>query len=191
MFSGPGRRVCVQGGRATTTTTWRCSSGPSHFVAFEGVALYPEGAFACPFGPIASRRRPRRPRSPRGRGLVRPLPSAHAREHSLEMQLPFLGRLLAGLPIVPLLMGQQIARDDRAAGARARRWPRLAPGAARRQHRPVALLRRGDGARRSMATCATRVAAFSPERLMDVFERYPERPNVAAQSAAGSGRRSR
>ena len=33
--------------------------------------------------------------------------AAHAREHSLEMQLPFLARLAPGLPIVPLVVGHQ------------------------------------------------------------------------------------
>jgi MEMO1 family protein len=32
---------------------------------------------------------------------------AHGREHSLEMQLPFIARLLPGVPIVPMLMGHQ------------------------------------------------------------------------------------
>src|SRR5690606_11981093 len=39
--------------------------------------------------------------------VVRALPSPHNREHSLEMQLPFLARLLPGIPIVPVLMGYQ------------------------------------------------------------------------------------
>ena len=34
-------------------------------------------------------------------------PAAHGREHSLEMQLPFVARLLPGVPIVPLVMGHQ------------------------------------------------------------------------------------
>ncbi len=39
--------------------------------------------------------------------VVCELPAAHRHEHSLEMQLPFLQRLLPGVPIVPLLMGHQ------------------------------------------------------------------------------------
>jgi AmmeMemoRadiSam system protein B len=35
------------------------------------------------------------------------LPAAHGREHSLEMQLPFIAHLLPEVPIVPLVMGQQ------------------------------------------------------------------------------------
>src|SRR6185295_3080302 len=34
-------------------------------------------------------------------------PQAHGREHSLEMQLPFVAHLLPGVPIVPMVMGHQ------------------------------------------------------------------------------------
>ena len=34
-------------------------------------------------------------------------PTAHVREHSLEMQLPFLKRVLPDAEIVPLVMGHQ------------------------------------------------------------------------------------
>ena len=83
--------------------------GPSHFAAFDGVALYPEGAFASPFGPIAVDAAVAAAIAAAG-DVIRALPSVHAREHSLEMQLPFLGRLFPGLPIVPLLMGHQSRR---------------------------------------------------------------------------------
>ena len=39
------------------------------------------------------------------------LPAAHGREHSLEMQLPFIARLLPGVPIVPLVMGLHQTRE--------------------------------------------------------------------------------
>jgi len=80
--------------------------GPSHFVGFEGVSIYPSGGFATPFGltPIDA---------DCARAIAGATPivvehlSAHAREHSLEMQLPFLAHLAPGLPIVPLVMGYQ------------------------------------------------------------------------------------
>src|SRR4029453_3338906 len=80
--------------------------GPSHYVAFEGVALYPDGAFETPLGPAVIDREAAQAiaaASP----LVQPLPSAPRREHSLEMQLPFLKHVLPDVPIVPLLMGYQ------------------------------------------------------------------------------------
>src|SRR5947209_13293321 len=66
--------------------------GPSHFVGFEGVSVYPSGGFDTPFGvaPIdADCARAIVAAAPTPR-LVREHPQAHAREHSLEMQLPFL-----------------------------------------------------------------------------------------------------
>src|SRR5204863_1479094 len=38
---------------------------------------------------------------------VKEHPPAHGREHSLEMQLPFIAHLLPGVPIVPMVMGFQ------------------------------------------------------------------------------------
>jgi AmmeMemoRadiSam system protein B len=47
---------------------------------------------------------------------VRDHPAAHIREHSLEMQLPFLKRLAPRAMIVPLVMGWQHADTARALG---------------------------------------------------------------------------
>jgi MEMO1 family protein len=80
--------------------------GPSHHLGFDGVSIFAHGAFDTPFGPapiaddvaesiLAASR------------VVREYPAAHAREHSLEMQLPFLRRVLPDAPIVPLIMGYQ------------------------------------------------------------------------------------
>jgi len=44
-------------------------------------------------------------------------PRVHRDEHSLEMQMPFLQRLVPGLRIVPLLMGGQSRRESEALGA--------------------------------------------------------------------------
>jgi len=80
--------------------------GPSHHVGFEGVSIVPRGAFQTPLGDVAISEED-------GAALlaatpvIREVPSAHQREHSLEMQLPFLQRLLPGTPIVPLVMGHQ------------------------------------------------------------------------------------
>jgi AmmeMemoRadiSam system protein B len=80
--------------------------GPSHFVGFDGVSIYPAGGFETPFGV-----------APIDAGCARAIAAAtpvvvehraaHLREHSLEMQLPFLAHLAPGLPIVPLVMGYQ------------------------------------------------------------------------------------
>ncbi|MCC7417340.1 MAG: AmmeMemoRadiSam system protein B [Acidobacteria bacterium] len=90
-------------------------AGPSHFDDFDGVAVYPAGAFETPLGPIdidAGCASALLEASP----MMRAHPAAHAREHSLEMQLPFIRRLAPQARIVPLLMGRQTAEAGRALG---------------------------------------------------------------------------
>ena len=84
--------------------------GPSHRAAFDGVALQARGAWETPLG-----------RAPIDEELSQALldadpivfddPDVHRDEHSLEMQMPFLQRLVPGLRIVPMLMGTQ-SRDE-------------------------------------------------------------------------------
>lgn len=145
--------------------------GPSHFAAFDGVALWPAGAFATPLGEVAVD----------GPGaaaiarfpIVRAMPAAHGREHSLEMQLPFLKRLLPEVPIVPLLMGFQ-QRDTIEQLAEA-----LASAFRGRRALLVAstdLSHYFDAATAAVldARVQTAVGAFDPEALLAVFEEYPE-----------------
>jgi AmmeMemoRadiSam system protein B len=90
--------------------------GPSHFVAFEGVALYPAGGFESPLGTaqidelFAEDLLAATPIVHEDRG-------PHRREHSLEMQLPFVRRVTPGAKIVPLLMGHQTEDTARELGA--------------------------------------------------------------------------
>jgi MEMO1 family protein len=80
--------------------------GPSHFFAFDGVALWTRGAFETPLGPLvidAALGAELRAATP----VVLDAPSVHEREHSLELQLPFLARLFPSVPILPLLVGHQ------------------------------------------------------------------------------------
>jgi len=80
--------------------------GPSHHVGFEGVSIVARGTFETPLGaiPIADDAADAIIAST---PIVIDLPAAHVREHSLEMQLPFLQRAVPGVPIVPLVMGHQ------------------------------------------------------------------------------------
>lgn len=89
--------------------------GPSHFVGFDGVAVYRAGGFQTPLGVAAIDERCAA-EIMRAAPIVREHGAAHAREHSLEMQLPFLQRLAPGVPIVPLVMGFQSADTARALG---------------------------------------------------------------------------
>jgi len=76
--------------------------GPSHFVSFEGLAAASAQAFATPLGLV--------PVELEAVGRICALPQvmvldqAHAREHSLEVQLPFLQVALGDFQIVPLLL---------------------------------------------------------------------------------------
>ena len=145
--------------------------GPSHFVAFEGAALWPDGAFETPLGP--ARIDEDGAAAVSAASVVQALPSAHRREHSLEMQLPFLKRVLPDVPIVPLLIGYQ-QRDtiDELANA-------IATAFAGRRALLVAstdLSHYLDA--KTAATLDSRVQqcvnTFDPDALLDLFEQYPE-----------------
>jgi len=89
--------------------------GPSHFVGFEGVSVYPAGGYETPLG-VAEIDAELAATIVKASSIVRDYPAAHTREHSLEMQLPFLQHLVPGVPIVPLVMGHQTADTARALG---------------------------------------------------------------------------
>jgi AmmeMemoRadiSam system protein B len=80
--------------------------GPSHYVPFEGVASSSARAFETPLGPLTVASDVLADLA-RESSLIHDYPPAHAREHALEMQLPFLARLMPDVPIVPLVMGAQ------------------------------------------------------------------------------------
>ncbi len=78
--------------------------GPAHRVAVNGLALPDAEAFDTPLGRIMVDREGLHALE----GLVQVVSNsaAHQAEHSLEVQLPFLQRLLGSFTIVPLLVGQ-------------------------------------------------------------------------------------
>src|SRR5215471_8405500 len=80
--------------------------GPSHFVPFSGVSIWPRGAWSTPFGPVQVAEDLARAIAAASHEIIEH-PHAHGREHSLEMQLPFVAHLLPGVPIVPMVMGHQ------------------------------------------------------------------------------------
>jgi AmmeMemoRadiSam system protein B len=81
--------------------------GPSHRVAFDGVALHAAGAWRTPLGEVAIDEAAAAATLEAAPRLVFDDPGVHRQEHSLEMQLPFLQRVLASFRIVPLMMGSQ------------------------------------------------------------------------------------
>jgi len=77
--------------------------GPSHRVSFNGLALCSADFFSTPLGQIAiDKTAQSQISSIEGVGL---LDQAHADEHSLEVQLPFLQFILDDFTIVPIVAG--------------------------------------------------------------------------------------
>ena len=190
IYSGP---VAAYAYRLARETDYRAVIlvGPSHFVPFPGVSLWPEGEWTTPFGPVrvdedlAATIRA-------GSHEITDVPAAHAREHSLEMQLPFVAHLLPGVPIVPLAMGHQtrntaFALGDAIAGA----------VTGRAVSGDVLLIASSDLSHYENATAAAgldavvlrHVEALDADGLMDALEREPRHacgggPMVAVLHAA-------
>ncbi len=77
--------------------------GPAHRVPFRGLAVPGVAAFATPLGEIALDREAIATLA--GLPQVGQLDEAHALEHSLEVQLPFLQRTLGDFRLVPIVVG--------------------------------------------------------------------------------------
>jgi hypothetical protein len=105
MFSGP---IAASGYARLAPARDRIKRvvlvGPSHRVAFEGLATVSVSAFATPLGLV--------PVDAAGLGQLASLgqvsvnDKAHAQEHALEVQLPFLQTVLDGFALVPLVVSQ-------------------------------------------------------------------------------------
>jgi len=89
--------------------------GPSHFLTFEGVSIYRAGGFDTPLG-VAEIDEECASAIMAAAPIVHERAAAHVREHSLEMQLPFLKRVAPAARIVPLVVGRQTAETARALG---------------------------------------------------------------------------
>ena len=85
--------------------------GPSHRLAFEGLAIWPEGGFRTPLG-VARIDADLAGAIAKASG-ARSLPEAFAEEHSVEVQVPFVQRALPEAAIVPIVMGRQTRANIR------------------------------------------------------------------------------
>lgn len=146
--------------------------GPSHFAGFDGVALYPSGGFDTPFGVMSIDAECARTIAAAS-SVVHDHPGVHVREHSLEMQLPFLRRVLPDVPIVPMLMGFQrretiLGLADILATAFAGRRVLLVASTDLSHYFDAATAVSLD------ERVQTRVAALDAEGLLDLIESYPE-----------------
>jgi AmmeMemoRadiSam system protein B len=114
MYSGPVAAYAYNAARLSHVDVV-VLIGPSHFVPFTGVSIWAEGVWETPLGSIrVDEELAAAIRS--ASDVVVDLDKAHGREHSLEMQLPFLAHLMPGVPIVPMVMGQQTAATSFALG---------------------------------------------------------------------------
>jgi len=83
--------------------------GPAHYVPVRGIATSSADAFLTPLGPV--------PVDEELRARVCHLPgvevddAAHAPEHSLEVHLPFLQRVLPESSVLPVVVGVAVAED--------------------------------------------------------------------------------
>jgi len=80
--------------------------GPSHHVAFRGVSVNLQSGYETPLGIVPVDLETAKKILNSGPD-IRWYKEAHAREHSLEIQLPFLQSVLHNFEIVPIVMGQQ------------------------------------------------------------------------------------
>jgi AmmeMemoRadiSam system protein B len=161
--------------------------GPSHFVGFDGVSIYRRGGFDSPLG-IAPIDEPCATRIMEASSIVCEHPAAHVREHSLEMQLPFIRRVLPDAGIVPLLVGWQtpdVARELGRALSEAL------------DHSSTVMVASSDlshyhdaGTAHALdAEVIRSVESFDPEGLQSLLDRRPEHacgggPIVAVMKAA-------
>lgn len=170
MFSGPVGAFAYKAAAACGPFDAVILAGPSHFVAFDGVAVYPTGAFESPLGPARiddALARELLGASP----AIHVLPGAHAREHSLEMQLPFVRRLLPDARIVPMLMGHQTRETIE-------ELARVLAGVTGRVLMVAStdLSHFFDATRAEALDARVRdcVNTLDPDRLLALFEEYPE-----------------
>ena len=170
MFSGA-VGACAYKAAASQPFDVAVLVGPSHFVAFDGVSIYPSGAFATPLGDAVIDEA--LARALLAFPVVQPLPAAHRREHSLEMQLPFLRRLLPDLTIVPLLMGFQtrttiVALAEALATVCRGQRALIVASTDLSHHFDAHTAESLDGA------VQAHIAAFDADGLLERFEQHPE-----------------
>ncbi len=95
-FSGPvAAHVYARLRRDAATVNRVVLLGPSHFVRMTGFAASAHREWETPLGTVKVAEAPE----------VTPHPAPHEREHSLEVQVPFLQVVLPGVPIVPIAVG--------------------------------------------------------------------------------------
>lgn len=103
MFSGNTAAFAYEAAAANRKVKRVFLLGPSHYVAFQGCALPSEKAFSTPLGDlIVDKETIEELRQYPGFTMM---PEVHRREHSLELQLPFIKESFGDVKIVPIIVG--------------------------------------------------------------------------------------
>jgi len=79
--------------------------GPSHYYGFKGCSIYLRGGYKTPLG-IAAVDEELAIKIAKASGFTY-IPKAHQQEHSIEVQIPFIQKILPQAKIVPIVMGYQ------------------------------------------------------------------------------------
>jgi AmmeMemoRadiSam system protein B len=80
--------------------------GPSHREFFTGASIYPGDSYRTPLGDVPVHKEMRDELVKEG-GTIMLSDAGHRGEHCLEVQLPFLQRVLGEFSIVPIIIGNQ------------------------------------------------------------------------------------
>jgi AmmeMemoRadiSam system protein B/AmmeMemoRadiSam system protein A len=88
---------------------------PSHRTHFHGASVYDRGGFETPLGFLPVEKELCQ-KLKEGSNLIQNVPQAHAQEHALEVQLPFLQATLGPFNLVPIVIGDQSYRTCQVVG---------------------------------------------------------------------------
>lgn len=163
--------------------------GPSHHVYFQGASVYDRGAFETPLGQMKVDEELARTIKESSRSM-KVFPEAHDREHSLEMQLPFLQVQARDMKIVPILLGDQRRPNVEAvADAIAESLVKMRRSALLIASSDLSHYKSADVAARMDKKVAKLVEEFAPDGLMSLLEHHHEHacgggPLVAVMRAA-------
>ncbi|MBI5415704.1 MAG: AmmeMemoRadiSam system protein B [Candidatus Omnitrophica bacterium] len=104
VYSGP---VAAYGFKAVSQGNYKTIVilAPSHYYGFDGIAVWPEGGFQTPLGVVPVDQDMAKQLMAQDANFYS-LPPAFEREHSLEVEIPFLQKTLKDFKIVPVIMGQ-------------------------------------------------------------------------------------
>jgi AmmeMemoRadiSam system protein B/AmmeMemoRadiSam system protein A len=146
---------------------------PSHRFGFRGASIFGGDGYETPLGIVPVDREIADALTDPGQGFAYE-PRAHAAEHSLEIQVPFLQRTLGRFSIVPIIMGDQSEMRVRLLAARIADVVRL-----RSPEKRVLLVASTDLSHhheydRAVALDSVildRVGAFDPEGLLMALDR--------------------